>query len=329
MTAKAGSSTPDSRPRWSNTTVPGSRCSMSAAATIWSARRWICTCQPSGSTRRASGSIMSSVVAAVLGSNWVKRMPRMPAVGHPLQLGVGDGRMNDRDAARRRPKLRDGIERHRVVGVIGRRRHHDGAAGSDSLLEQPIVGDARVRLHARLRPRRREARAVVDVHVAVAGVFRRNGFRLGGTGRVGDLHAAELTASIPPQSMLWSGRACMAFFPDSLRSLTVLLITGGASAHPHVWVTMKSEIVFAPDGSAVGVRHSWAFDDMYSAFATQGLEQKKKGEFTRRSWSRSRRSTSNRSRNTTSSPSPRPTARRRCSSSRSNITSNSIPRRRF
>ena len=65
-------------------------------------------------------------------------------------------------------------------------------------------------------------------------------------------------------------------------ALTVLLVTAvGASAHPHVWVTMKSEIVFAPDGSAVGVRQSWAFDDMYSAFATQGLEQKKKGEFTR------------------------------------------------
>ena len=54
-----------------------------------------------------------------------------------------------------------------------------------------------------------------------------------------------------------------------------------ASAHPHVWVTMKSELVFAPDGSITGVRHAWTFDDMFSAFATQGLEAKKKGEFTR------------------------------------------------
>ena len=30
-----------------------------------------------------------------------------------------------------------------------------------------------------------------------------------------------------------------------------------------------------------GIRYVWMFDDMYSAFATQGLEQKKKGEFTR------------------------------------------------
>ena len=52
-------------------------------------------------------------------------------------------------------------------------------------------------------------------------------------------------------------------------------------AHPHVWVTMKSEVVYAPDGSVTGMRHAWTFDDMFSAFATQGIESKKKGEFTR------------------------------------------------
>jgi ABC-type uncharacterized transport system substrate-binding protein len=54
-----------------------------------------------------------------------------------------------------------------------------------------------------------------------------------------------------------------------------------ASAHPHVWVTMKSTVVYAPDGTVVGVRHAWTFDDMFSTFATQGLESKKRGEFTR------------------------------------------------
>ena len=60
----------------------------------------------------------------------------------------------------------------------------------------------------------------------------------------------------------------------------LLLAAGAASAHPHVWVTMKSAVVYGPDGSITGVRHAWTFDDMYSAFATQGLESKKKGEFT-------------------------------------------------
>jgi ABC-type uncharacterized transport system substrate-binding protein len=62
-----------------------------------------------------------------------------------------------------------------------------------------------------------------------------------------------------------------------------LLLIGAADAlaHPHVWVTMKSELVYDADGSVTGVRHAWTFDDMYSAFATQGIEHKKQGLFTR------------------------------------------------
>jgi ABC-type uncharacterized transport system substrate-binding protein len=60
-----------------------------------------------------------------------------------------------------------------------------------------------------------------------------------------------------------------------------LFAASPAQAHPHVWVTMKSELVYAPDGSVTGVRHAWTFDDMFSVFATQGLESKEKGKFTR------------------------------------------------
>jgi ABC-type uncharacterized transport system substrate-binding protein len=70
-----------------------------------------------------------------------------------------------------------------------------------------------------------------------------------------------------------------------LHALTALaglvLACSAASAHPHVWVTVKSEVVYAPDGSISGVRHAWTFDDMFSVFATQGIESKKKGHFTR------------------------------------------------
>src|SRR6266566_2620962 len=61
----------------------------------------------------------------------------------------------------------------------------------------------------------------------------------------------------------------------------LLIVCGGACAHPHVWVTMHSELVYASDGSITGVHHAWTFDDMFSVFATQGIESKKKGEFTR------------------------------------------------
>ena len=47
--------------------------------------------------------------------------------------------------------------------------------------------------------------------------------------------------------------------------------TGAAEAHPHVWVAARSQVVFGPDGKIVGLRQAWEFDEMYSAFAVQGL----------------------------------------------------------
>jgi ABC-type uncharacterized transport system substrate-binding protein len=72
-------------------------------------------------------------------------------------------------------------------------------------------------------------------------------------------------------------------FIISLCTAAVIFIalSQSAAAHPHVWVTMKSEVVYDASGQVTGVRHAWTFDDMFSAFATQGLESKKKGEFTR------------------------------------------------
>ena len=53
-----------------------------------------------------------------------------------------------------------------------------------------------------------------------------------------------------------------------------------AHAHPHVWITVRTEVVSAPDGRITGVRQAWAFDDMFSTFATQGLKNWQKGNFT-------------------------------------------------
>lgn len=76
---------------------------------------------------------------------------------------------------------------------------------------------------------------------------------------------------------------------DSLiqRVIAVTLVLAGlvttisaASAHPHVWVTMHSDVLYAPDGSVTAVRQTWTFDDMFSAFATMGFP-KTNGTFTR------------------------------------------------
>lgn len=53
-----------------------------------------------------------------------------------------------------------------------------------------------------------------------------------------------------------------------------------AQAHPHVWVTMNTELLYDTGGAVTGLRQAWSFDDMFSAFATTGLEAKTKGHFT-------------------------------------------------
>jgi len=77
---------------------------------------------------------------------------------------------------------------------------------------------------------------------------------------------------------------CRGVLPAAAAALAMVLTAGGATparAHPHVWVTAASELLFAPDGSLTGVRHAWTFDDMFSTYALQGLETKTKGVYTR------------------------------------------------
>jgi len=76
------------------------------------------------------------------------------------------------------------------------------------------------------------------------------------------------------------------------RLLALLALAGGAGlgailgataaqAHPHVWITATSELIYAADGSITGVRHAWTFDDMFSTYALQGIETKTKGVYSR------------------------------------------------
>jgi ABC-type uncharacterized transport system substrate-binding protein len=71
------------------------------------------------------------------------------------------------------------------------------------------------------------------------------------------------------------------FFCFAAALVAAVIAAAPARAHPHVWVTMQTALVYGADGSVTGVRHAWAFDDMFSTFATQGLESKEKGKFTR------------------------------------------------
>ena len=74
---------------------------------------------------------------------------------------------------------------------------------------------------------------------------------------------------------------------NALRQLIALLLftgvlgAGAAQAHPHVWITVTSELIYAADGSITGVRHAWTFDDMFSTYALQGIETRTKGAYSR------------------------------------------------
>lgn len=71
-----------------------------------------------------------------------------------------------------------------------------------------------------------------------------------------------------------------------LRGISPLLLAamafagwpGEPSAHPHVLVEAKSEVVFDAEGRMAAVRHVWQFDPAFSAYAIQGLDENADGE---------------------------------------------------
>ena len=53
-----------------------------------------------------------------------------------------------------------------------------------------------------------------------------------------------------------------------------------AMAHPHVWVTVETTVLF-DQGSIAGLRHKWTFDELYTAMAVEGLDTDKDGKLSR------------------------------------------------
>lgn len=52
-------------------------------------------------------------------------------------------------------------------------------------------------------------------------------------------------------------------------------------AHPHVWATVRSEIVLDAKQQIIGIRQAWTFDEFYSAMAVQGLDTNGDGVFSK------------------------------------------------
>jgi ABC-type uncharacterized transport system substrate-binding protein len=61
----------------------------------------------------------------------------------------------------------------------------------------------------------------------------------------------------------------------------LLASVAAAEAHPHVWVTSVSKIAYDAQGRVTGVHQDWTFDDMFSSFATQGLDKDGDGKLSK------------------------------------------------
>jgi ABC-type uncharacterized transport system substrate-binding protein len=62
--------------------------------------------------------------------------------------------------------------------------------------------------------------------------------------------------------------------------VAMLAVCTPAQAHPHVWVTVESTLLYER-GAFTGLQHKWTFDEFYSAMAVEGLDTNKDGKYDR------------------------------------------------
>lgn len=65
---------------------------------------------------------------------------------------------------------------------------------------------------------------------------------------------------------------CHSLHTIALAIAACVSLASSAAAHPHVWATVRSEIVFDGNHRITGIRHAWTFDEFYTAMAVQGLD---------------------------------------------------------
>lgn len=58
-------------------------------------------------------------------------------------------------------------------------------------------------------------------------------------------------------------------------ALALCGLGSAADAHPHVWISARSEIVFDQDQKLSAIRHTWTFDQEYTAYAVLGLDSRR------------------------------------------------------
>lgn len=69
-------------------------------------------------------------------------------------------------------------------------------------------------------------------------------------------------------------------FLAAVAAMAMTVASDRASAHPHVWVTVETTVVY-DKGAVTGFTHKWTFDEMYAAMAIQGLDTNNDGKYDR------------------------------------------------
>ena len=64
-------------------------------------------------------------------------------------------------------------------------------------------------------------------------------------------------------------------------AIALLVAPSACFAHPHVWVTVRSEIVLSPDHHITAINQAWTFDEFYTAMAVEGLDTNKDGIYSK------------------------------------------------
>jgi ABC-type uncharacterized transport system substrate-binding protein len=76
----------------------------------------------------------------------------------------------------------------------------------------------------------------------------------------------------------WTAAACLFGMTAAIGLQGTL---SDAAAHPHVWVTVRTEVLYNEKQAISGFRHKWTFDEYYSSFAVQGLDKNGDGAYDR------------------------------------------------
>jgi ABC-type uncharacterized transport system substrate-binding protein len=56
-----------------------------------------------------------------------------------------------------------------------------------------------------------------------------------------------------------------------------LILTPVSNAHPHVLPTVKTSLIFSPEGQVIAIEHTWLYDSAYSTFVGRDIDADKNG----------------------------------------------------